>query len=655
MANTPGLPSLETTEEETKQQGFLANAPKSKGLSPTGQIAMDPRQTAELLANMQSMVDERSGAFNTFLGGLKDASAWGAGGAEGPSRALALRDEVKAKEYKDVYDMRTQMAAYRAAQAQQEAYNEEQRRIFGGNMGGGAGGAGGAGGSPGAGTMYKGVMLDPETAVAMAQARSREDRDKIFNDFASKRSQARGSFEFGAPSYKNDIKFVHPNGKLDYIDAITARQYKENGYGQVLGPAAPQGGEGNVPVSVRKNNPGNIVDQKTGEIRTYATREEGEKALEEDLKLKLTGQSPAYKARFGEEPVTPARLAETWAPGTAKGNTPESTANYGKFIAKALNVGANEPIEYTPENLGKIKAAITQFEAGSPAPSSAAPRQQTNAAPGRQVTIPEAEAKAAGQKSRAEAQGTAAGKYLGGAEATVREASSSSGERLASLDYLDGLINNPKTSRVFGVFEHPDFASAIGKIVDNGIKLGRLGDVGVDLAPIVRNVMKGATQEETDAVQKATREFAKIKLNEAKILLAGQGAVSDAERGLIQELSGSIKNSPGALRDYLAWGKMRADYDRGMGAAFKEYRRANRGASFEDFLDTGKADELRDAYDEKLFSFAKKTGVDMVKAAADGAKQLQDQAKPKTQSMTYSDPEKEKRYQLYVQQNRGTK
>jgi hypothetical protein len=655
MANTPGLPSLETTEEETKQQGFLANAPKSKGLSPTGQIAMDPRQTAELLANMQSMVDERSGAFNTFMGGLKDASAWGSGGAEGPARALALRDEVKAKEYKDVYDMRTQMAAYRAAQAQQEAYNEEQRRIFGGNMGGGAGGAGGAGGSPGAGTMYKGVMLDPETAVAMAQARSREDRDKIFNDFASKRSQARGSFEFGAPSYKNDIKFVHPNGKLDYIDAVTAKRYKDEGYGQVLGPAAPQGGEGNVPVSVRKNNPGNIVDQKTGEIRTYATREEGEKALEEDLKLKLTGQSPAYKARFGEEPVTPAKLAETWAPGTAKGNTPESTANYGKFIAKALNVGANEPIEYTPENLGKIKAAITQFEAGSPAPSSAAPRQQTGAAPRSRMTIPEAEAVAAGQKSRAEAQGTAAGKYLGGAEATVREASSSSGERLASLDYLDGLINNPKTSRVFGVFEHPDFASAIGKIVDNGIKLGRLGDVGVDLAPIVRNVMKGATQEETDAVQKATREFAKIKLNEAKILLAGQGAVSDAERGLVQELSGSIKNSPGALRDYLAWGKMRADYDRNVGAAFKEYRRANRGASFEEFLDTGKADELRDAYDEKLFSFAKKTGIDMSKAAADGAKQLQDQAKPKTPSMTYSDPEKEKRYQLYVQQNRGTK
>jgi hypothetical protein len=626
MSNTPGLPSLETTEDETKQQGFLANAPKSKGLSPSGQIAMDPRQTAELLANMQSMVDERSGAFNTFLGGLKDASAWGAGGAEGPARALALRDEVKAKEYKDVYDMRTQMAAYRAAQAQQEAYNEEQRRIFGGNMGGGAGGAGGAGGSPGAGTMYKGVMLDPETAVAMAQARSREDRDRIFNDFASKRAQARGSFEFGAPSYKNDIKFVTPEGKLEYIDAITAKRYKDEGYGKVIGPAAPQGyrpaASGRVPPEAIKEvesggRPGLVSSagaEGTMQVMPNTQTDPGYGVTpakdKSQAELERVGRDyyAAMQKQYGND--TLASIAYNMGPGATD-----------SWLKKGGNF-RDLPAE-TRDYIGQVHLATAKLNRA--ANTGAAP----SAAPGRPLTIPEAEAKAAGQKSRAEAQGTAAGKYLGGAEATVREASSSSGERLASLDYLDGLINNPKTSRVFGVFEHPDFASAIGKVVDNGIKLGRLGDVGVDLAPIVRTVMKGATQEEIDAVQKATREFAKIKLNEAKILLAGQGAVSDAERGLVQELSGSIKNSPGALRDYLAWGKMRAEYDRNVGAAFKEYRRANRGASFEEFLDTGKADDLRDAYDEKLFDFARKTGIDMSKAALESSKQ--DQAKPKTE------------------------
>jgi hypothetical protein len=655
MANpSGGLPSLETTEDEKKEQGFLANAPKSKGLTPAGQIAMDPRQTADLLANMQTMVDERSGAFNTFMGGLKDASAWGSGGEKGPSAALALREEAKNKEYKDVYDMRTQMAAYRAAQAQQEAYNEEQKRIFGGGGAGtGGAGTGGAGGmGTGAPQMYKGVMLDPETAVAMAQARSREDRDKIFNDFASKRSQARGSFEFGAPSYKNDIKFVTPEGKLEYIDAVTAKRYKDEGYGKVLGPSATQGyrpaAAGSVPPEAIREvesggRPGLVSSagaEGTMQVMPNTQTDPGFGVIpakdKSQAELERVGRDyyAAMQKQYGND--TLASIAYNMGPGATD-----------SWLKKGGNF-KDLPAE-TRDYIGQVHLATAKLNrAGN---TGAAP----SAAPGRQLTIPEAEAKAAGQKSRAEAQGTAAGKYLGGAEATVREASSSSGERLSSLDYLDGLINNPKTSRVFGVFEHPDFASAIGKVVDNGIKLGRLGDVGVDLAPIVRSVMKNASQEEIDAVQKATREFAKIKLNEAKILLAGQGAVSDAERGLVQELSGSIKNSPGALRDYLAWGKMRAEYDRGMGAAFKEYRRTNRGASFEDFLDTGKADELRDVYDEKLFDFARKTGIDMSKAAADGAKQLQDQAKPKTAPMTYSDPEKEKRYQLYLQQNRGTK
>ena len=253
-----------------------------------------------------------------------------------------------------------------------------------------------------------------------------------------------------------------------------------------------------------------------------------------------------------------------------------------------------------------------------------------------------------GRKATAVAAGTAAGKYLGGSEATVREAGATSGERLSSLEYLEGLINNPKTSRVFGVFQKPDFLSSVGAVIDKGIKLGRVGDIGVDLEPLVRGAMEGASQTEIDAVQKATREFAKIKLNEAKILLAGQGAVSDAERGLVQELSGSIKNSPGALKDYLAWGKMRAQYDRDVNEAFKTYRRTNRGGTFDMFLDTGKADELRDAYDANLFAFAKKTGIDMSKAS----QQQPQQSKPSP--MTYSDPDKEKRYQLYKQQNPGT-
>jgi hypothetical protein len=116
-----------------------------------------------------------------------------------------------------------------------------------------------------------------------------------------------------------------------------------------------QGGGQNVPVSVRNNNPGNLVGNN-GQFLSFATPQQGEAALVNDLSLKLSGQSPAYKARFGNAPVTPATLAETWSPATAQGNSPESTTNYGKAIA---------PIPNTPEALQKVKSAITRFEAGA--------------------------------------------------------------------------------------------------------------------------------------------------------------------------------------------------------------------------------------------------------------------------------------------------
>ena len=80
---------LDTLNEDEKPTGAgAAVKATSKGLSPVGTIAMDPTQTAELLANMQDMVDQRTGAFNTFLSGLQRASAWGSGGVQGPAAAL---------------------------------------------------------------------------------------------------------------------------------------------------------------------------------------------------------------------------------------------------------------------------------------------------------------------------------------------------------------------------------------------------------------------------------------------------------------------------------------------------------------------------------------------------------------------------------------
>ena len=119
------------------------------------------------------------------------------------------------------------------------------------------------------------------------------------------------------------------------------------------------------PKSIRLNNPLNVIDSKTGEIRKFDTYEEGAAAGKADLAGKLEGTSPAYKDKFGNKPVTPERLAETWSPAGAKGNSPQATANYAKKIADAVGIDVNKPIPNTPEIRDKVFNAMAAFEAGS--------------------------------------------------------------------------------------------------------------------------------------------------------------------------------------------------------------------------------------------------------------------------------------------------
>jgi hypothetical protein len=127
-------------------------------------------------------------------------------------------------------------------------------------------------------------------------------------------------------------------------------------------PAGAAGSQ--IPLSVRNNNPGNLV-APNGQFQQFPTSEAGNNALINDLTLKVSGQSPAYKARFGDAPVTPAKLAETWSPASAQGNTPESTKNYGNYIAQKLGIDANSPIPNNPQAIAKVAEGITEFEKGA--------------------------------------------------------------------------------------------------------------------------------------------------------------------------------------------------------------------------------------------------------------------------------------------------
>lgn len=605
---------LDTADQETEGQGALMKAGPKGALSPAGAIAMDPTQTSELLQNMQRIVEEREGPLAQFTRGLERASAWGSGGIQGPAQSLALINQQQAKEAQDVFNMRQQMAVLRAAQAQQEAFNKaQQQRFAGAGAGAGAGVAKPTGaGVPtvgGSGVVINGVEVDPETAAALQRARNEDEFNAIFKDFASKRSQARGAMEFGAPSYKKDIPVVNEEGKLEYIDAFEAQRRKNQG---TLKLATPQG----KPLSTQ------AIAQVESGGRSDVVSPMGARGVmqvmpntSKDPGFGVTpakDDSPEELKRVGEEYFgamqnrykddTLAAIAYNMGPGKTDA-----------WIQKGANF--NDLPKETKDYIGKVyveNAKLATAKA-TPAPAAAAPAVPTK-------TIPEAQAEEKGYEAKTIAAGTASGKYIGGKEAEVMEAGSNSGERIASITNIEKYIIDPRTNRVFGVFEKPGFWNGIGAIVQSGIKLGQLGEAGFkDLDKLVASTMKDASQAEKDAAQIVTREFAKMKLQEAKVLLAGQGAVSDAERGLIAELTGSRLNSPGAIKEYLAWGRMRAEYDQKVGRAYDEWKAANPKKQFDEFRATKEARALREDYNNKLLDFAKSTNIDMGKAKAKGA------------------------------------
>jgi|688.fasta_scaffold69996_1 hypothetical protein len=194
------------------------------------------------------------------------------------------------------------------------------------------------------------------------------------------------------------------------------------------------------------------------------------------------------------------------------------------------------------------------------------------------------------------------GKDIAKDRAATVEAGSNASDRLASVQYINNLVTtNPKA---FGVLQKPGVLTAVLGAVEEGANIGNLGAVGITgISTAVRKAMPGATQADIDAAQKATREFALMQLNAAKIYLKGQGAVSDAERQLIRELAGSVKNSPEAIRDFLKWNEIRANFDKQNGVAYKEFNKRNPNVSFERYKETPEYEKLKSEYEANIKNF----------------------------------------------------
>ena len=185
-------------EVGTSQGAIQATMDKSGKTSVAGKIALDPTQTEAILTNMQKYIDERSGGWNQFMGGINRAYAT----TYGPS-AVTAYDQQKNQEDKQIMDYRTQMAAYRAAAKSGEQRDTAMAQTLS-SLRGGAGGVGGAGSIGG---LDQNIL---NRAEQLAKLGYRDEADKLLNTHLTDVGKANATASLTKDFNSPDIQIVDP-------------------------------------------------------------------------------------------------------------------------------------------------------------------------------------------------------------------------------------------------------------------------------------------------------------------------------------------------------------------------------------------------------------------------------------------------------------
>jgi len=315
------------------------------GFTVPGNIPLGKEETADLLARMQEMVDQRQSPLNLLLSGLKDASAAGSGGLRGPTEAINLRDAQKAAEAQELFRMRSDMAALRSAQSMAEKQDVGLDQLMGVAKPVTAGTE-----QPQGGQVIgpSGQPVPDLILKQMAQKRRIGDRagaQAIYDDWA--KTQVHKDIETAgrAESYSQEVKLYdrQNNGQLTTVPAIEAmRNPSRYSYVPITGTTP------STTTTSTGTNLGNMrpVGQSTG-FQPPVSVDKDLARIDDNLKA------------YGDKGIdTLAGVINRWAPPN-ENDTPALIKNAAQF----LGVDPNQKIDLSnPAVRQAISTAIIKQE-----------------------------------------------------------------------------------------------------------------------------------------------------------------------------------------------------------------------------------------------------------------------------------------------------
>lgn len=252
------------------------------------------------------------------------------------------------------------------------------------------------------------------------------------------------------------------------------------------------------------------------------------------------------------------------------------------------------PFEYSQykraEEAGEGQQWLDKFRGTTP---SGAPSR-----PAVRPTVAEATAEAKGAETKA-VETTKA--EVGRTQEMIDAGKDATG-RLASYSALRSIASRPDAKEIFGIFNRPDFGTALLNLVQEGVQSPGSTTIRAGaLEDTLRNI--GLPQDQIDRYRFGLSVMANIQLQQAK-LAAGQGAISNFERDLFASATLSPKDNPGTILAKLGMLEARANFDRQRAAAL---RRTKMDA--DDFLDTPEGQRMSQDYLNQISSLAANMGV----------------------------------------------
>lgn len=573
-----------TVVETPEETNTASNLPLSK--AATKKTPLDATQTADLLANMQAMIDSRQGPMASLNRGFERAAAWGSGGIQGPSAALNQLNQQQAAEEKSTFDMRQQMAAYRAAQERQRRGAEtlgfgvqptaQVSQQPGAQPGAQPGipSAAPSGAQPAYLTMLNSLPLNIRPAGLLALQNG--DFDK-FSELVSLHEQKK-------PDIQKNIQFIEtlPADKRELFGRQAFKEsYQPQTYvdaeGRSFQYSLPQAMPPEMRTQPRPAAPaaGGVLPQIQNAV--LQTESSGGRA---------DTSKPGVQGAIGPMQIT----QDTWNTNVARGVIPK---NLDINNPRDNKLAGDKVIEYYYNKFGgDVDKTLAAYHGGegaiNPDGTINTNRKDANnmtignyiaknkalitgGAPTQEVPQRKSMGEQEVEKAGSLESSKVVGKEIGALASEIKTLGKSSFERETRYKDILDIVNDKDMQTAFGKLSEQGFVPFVLRQIQSGAGIGQFGTLG--LTDLERNAtIASLPKEQRDKFLRVEKHLKQAELEYARIYLQGQGAVSDNERRLVQQATGSTSDPAAILKMQAGVMLQRAVFDKEMAEGLDKYR-----------------------------------------------------------------------------------